>query len=205
MKSEIYMGDDCPRRADLSRMYLGKADGQKEATMITEDLFPKMTEDILALLTLLAGERPDLLPTVIEVMSESPARHAIMTLCHIASGSRESVQPADLAEIWAILPGQIQRLDRAAHRWRHPDEVLYEGSRVEALAAFARHRLGRWRETQSKKPPRRWLRTGRRLQAAVELARTRAQVEAFLNEPASPDAAAGALALIRSPRRNRRR
>ncbi len=157
------------------------------------------TGDIASLLEVLAAEYPALLPSVVEFLANSAARPGVLAFCKV-------LKVKDPASLPAVCAGLAHDLNRLEKRWRNLQAELGGDINLEGLAAFAERRAIRWAEVNggSTKRSSGAVRVERLLSEAVQHARARAEIRAFLDEKPSPDGAAGARATIaRIERRHR--
>ncbi len=134
--------------------------------------------DVLAVLEVLASERPEMVGAVIETLASGPARPALLELARLF----QVEAPEELAGAVVTVARQLDRLERQP-RWSEPREVLGStAASATALDAVARWRADRWRSTRGGTRPARLLRVDRRLENAAGLERARALVDGLLGE-----------------------
>ena len=134
------------------------------------------TDAISAILELTASGRPQLLGFQLEALLNCPQRYALQQL------AVELDVPAEkLARAIYQARLDLDRLEKRRGVWRDPGEIL-DSPNVPALLSLCRARLGRIASDQRR---RRLEVIARRLEAAHELARSRAWIVEFIGEPLS--------------------
>lgn len=137
------------------------------------------TDPVRMLLELVAAERPDTLPAVVELLANSPARGAfaeLMTAWHAETRD----------EVVAIVSQATVDLDRV-ERWRTvPWDHLKERLHAPNMAALSDVAGQRARRTPVIRKKRRREIIARRLERLAHLDRTRQELDAWLAEPSIP-------------------
>ena len=132
---------------------------------------------VVAVIELVASEQGVLTPWLLDMLSNSPVRYAILNLA-------TDWQTGDIAGLAAVAQKAAQDLDRLERRrhWSHPRQVVTE-PHLPALYSFARLRNERIRKGGRKK---RLEIIGRTLGRLYGRERQKRKIEAFLSEPDGP-------------------
>lgn len=131
-------------------------------------------EAVVAVLEVLASERPELLAFELEALLNSPFRFAVQEL-HGALG----VRLEELALVLYAASADLGKLEQLRRAWRDPRKVL-SSPNVPCLLILCRARLGRIRGVRRRHKLEVVL---RKLGAAHEHARSRAWIEDFIGPP----------------------
>ncbi len=153
------------------------------------------TDPVRVLLELVAAERPDTLPAVVELLASSPARGAFAELM---TAWRAEIPD----EVVAIVSKASVDLDRL-ERWRTvPWNYLKERLLAPNLAALSDVANQRARRTLVIRKKRRREIIARRLERLAQVDRTRRELDAWLAEPSVPVDPERLAQLLRRPRQS---
>jgi hypothetical protein len=136
------------------------------------------TGAVLATIELVASEQRALLPWLLDILSNSPVRYAILNL----QTDWQTGDIAGLAEVAKKAAHDLDRLERYRSHWGHPSRVVGE-PHLAALFSFSRQRYER---AQGITRLRRLEVIGRRLERLYGQQRQRQKLEAFLRKPVGP-------------------
>lgn len=131
-------------------------------------------QGVAAILELTASEQPELLGLQIHILVNSPMRFAVDQLA-----AHFGVASSEMGATVFQACHDLEKLERRGSRWRDPGEVV-EHPNLAALCEMCRARSCRVMGLTRR---RRLEAVLRRLRGALELARSRAWIEAFIGPP----------------------
>ncbi len=124
------------------------------------------------MMELVASQRPDLLPIYLDMVSNSPARFAVLELASDL-GVRE---PRDLYPVMLKISADLDRLERKRTGWRHPQQLVHEPN-VGGLPYFCYARMNNVAGISRR---RRLEIIARKLQRVYDQEKTRAWITDFI-------------------------
>ncbi len=131
-----------------------------------------LREGVAAMMELVASQRPDLLPIYLDMVSNSPARFAVLELASDL-GVRE---PRDLYPVVLKISADLDRLERKRTGWRHPQQIVHEPN-VGGLLYFCYARMNNVAGISRR---RRLEIIARKLQRVYDQEKTRAWITNFI-------------------------
>ncbi len=124
------------------------------------------------MMELVASQRPDLLPIYLDMVSNSPARFAVLELAKDL-GVREV---PDLYPVVLKISTDLDRLERKRTGWRHPQQIVHDPN-VGGLLYFCNARI---QNVVGISRRRRMEIMGRKLQRVYDQEKTRAWITDFI-------------------------
>ena len=131
-----------------------------------------LREGIASILELVASQRPDLLPTYLDMVANSPARFAVLELA-------SDLKVKEIQNLYPVVLKIIADLDRLERRrtgWRHPQQIVTNPN-VAGLLYFCRARI---RNVPGIARRRRLEIMTRKLERVYDQERTRAWITDFI-------------------------
>ncbi len=131
-----------------------------------------LREGIAGMLELVASQRPDLLPIYLDMVSNSPARFAVLEL----ASDLNVREPQNLYPVVLKISADLDRLEKRRTGWRHPQQIV-AAPHVAGLLYFCRARI---QNVPGIARRRRLEVMARKLQRVYEQEKTRAWINDFI-------------------------
>ena len=140
-----------------------------------------LRESIAGMLELVASQRPDLLPIYLDMVSNSPARFAVLEL----ASDLKVRDTQDLYPVLLKISTDLDRLEKRRTGWRHPKQIINMPN-VVGLLYLCRARI---QNVPGVARRRRLEVMTRKLERVHDQERTRAWINDFIGTTSGPAAA----------------